>query len=99
MYKFQGRQFSAAVVVLLSILLVRSEGHCSFRARGVAPQQLVSKGGIAPQELGRGGGGDRSLPVRYGLCMVSSMMHAFISGMVVMIFHVLVFCSVCAIVD
>ena len=52
LYHLQGRQFSGAAVVLLSILLLRSQGHCSSRARGVAPQELGSKVGIAPQEEG-----------------------------------------------
>ena len=84
-----------AAVVLLSILLLRSQGHCSSRARGVAPQELGSKVGIAPQELGRDGRKNRKLTVNYGLCMVSSMINAFISGMVVMKLHMLVFSSVC----
>ena len=86
-------------VVLLSILLLRSKGHCSSRAKGVAPQELGSKVGIAPQELGRGWEKNGKLTVNYGPCMVSSMMHAFISGMVVMKFHMLVFPGVCAILD
>ena len=65
----------------------------------MAPEELGSKVGIGPQELGRGGGKNRKLTVNYGLCMVSSMMNAFISGMVVMKFHMLVFPSICAIID
>ena len=42
--------------MLLSILLLRSQGHRSSRARGVAPEELGSKVGIARQELGRGWG-------------------------------------------
>ena len=42
---------------------------------------------------------NRNLTVNYGLCMVSSMMYAFRSGMVVMKFQLLVFPSVCAIID
>ena len=42
---------------------------------------------------------NRNLTVNYGLCMVSSMMYAFRSGMVVMQFQLLVFPSVCAIID
>ena len=41
---------------------------------------------------------NRNLTVNYGLCMVSSMMYAFRSGMVVMKFQLLVFPSVCAII-
>ena len=98
LYQLQGRRFSGAAVVLLSILLLRSQGHCSSRARGVAPQELGSKVGIAPEEEGVGKE-NRNLTVNYGLCMVSSMMYAFRSGMVVMKFHMLVFPSVCAIID
>ena len=47
LYHLQGRRFSGAAVVLLSILLLRSQGHCSSRARSVAPQELGSKVGIA----------------------------------------------------
>ena len=54
LYQLQGRRFSGAAVVLLSILLLRSQGHCSSRARGVAPQELGSKVGIAPEEEGVG---------------------------------------------
>ena len=42
---------------------------------------------------------NRKLTVNYGLRMVSSMMNAFISGMVVMKFHMLVFLSVCNEID
>ena len=42
---------------------------------------------------------NRKLTVNYGLRMVSSMMNAFISGMVVMKFHMLVFPSVCNEID
>ena len=52
LYHLQGRRFSGAAVVLLSILLLRTRGHCSSRARGVAPQELGSKVGIALQEGG-----------------------------------------------
>ena len=90
LYQLQGQQFSGAAVVLLSILLLLSQGHCSSRARGVAPHELGSKVGIAPQEEGVGEN-NRNLTVNYGLCMVSSMMYAFESAMVVMKFHMLVF--------
>ena len=46
----------APAVVLLSIVPLRSQGHCSSRATHVAPQELGSKVGIAPQELGKGWG-------------------------------------------
>ena len=38
LYELQSRRISGAAVVLLSILLLKSQGHCSSRARGVAPQ-------------------------------------------------------------
>ena len=61
--------------------------------------QLRPKVGIALQELGRGGEKTRTFTGNYGLCMVSAKMHTFISGMVVMNFHILVFSSACAIID
>ena len=64
----------------------------------MAPQELGSKVGIAPQEEWVGEK-NRNLTVNHGLCMVSSMMYAFSSGMVGMNFHMLVFPSVCAIID
>ena len=64
----------------------------------MAPQELGSKVGIASQDKGVGEKNGK-LTVNYGLCMVSSMMHAFISGMVVMKFQLLIFPSVCAIID
>ena len=64
----------------------------------MAPQELGSKVSIAPQEEGVGEK-NQNLTVNYGLCMVSSMMYAFRSGMVVMKFHMLVFPNVCAIID
>ena len=42
---------------------------------------------------------DRKLTVNYGLCIVSSMMNAFINRMVVMKFHMLAFPSACAVID
>ena len=64
----------------------------------MAHQELGSKVVIAPQEEGVGKK-NRNLTVNYGLCMVSSMMYAFTSGMVVMKFHMLVFPSVWAMTD
>ena len=45
------------------------------------------------------GGKNRKLTVNYGLCRVFSMMNAFISGMAVMKFNVLVFPCVRNIID
>ena len=64
----------------------------------MAPQELGSKAGIASQEEGLGKK-KQKLTVNYGLCMVSSRMHALISGMVVMKFHMLILPSLCARID
>ena len=98
MYELQGRRFSGAVVVLFSILLLRSQGHCSPRARGGAPKELGSKVSLLRTRKGLAKK-NRNLTLNYGLCMVSSMMYAFKSGMDVMKFHMLVFPSVCTMID
>ena len=56
----------------------------------MAPQELGSKDGLDPQKEWVGEK-IRILTLNYGLCMVSSIMHAFISGMLVVKLHMLIF--------